>query len=125
MDLARGQPGLRARTLNYLSYHLRRRAGAAALDRPDVVVSTSPQFFCGLTGYIAKMMRRTPWVLEIRDIWPESIVTVGAMRKGLSIRLLERSRRFAYRKADRIVAVTDLFVSHIAERCTTRQDQRH
>jgi glycosyltransferase involved in cell wall biosynthesis len=58
-----------------------------------------------------------PWVLEIRDLWPESIVTVGAMRKGLITRSLEWIERLAYRRADRIVSVTDSFVAHIAERC--------
>jgi glycosyltransferase involved in cell wall biosynthesis len=63
------------------------------------------------------MLRRVPWVLEIRDIWPESIVAVGAMRKSKVIRALEWLEAFSYRRADKIVAVTDSFVSHIAERC--------
>jgi glycosyltransferase involved in cell wall biosynthesis len=54
--------------------------------------------------------------LEIRDLWPESIVTVGAMRKGLIVRLLERLESLAYRRADRIVSLTHSFVPHIAER---------
>jgi glycosyltransferase involved in cell wall biosynthesis len=102
---------------NYLSYMLSALAALPRLKRPDVIVSTSPQFFCGLSGYPAKILRRVPWVLEIRDIWPESIVTLGAMRKGAVTRVLERLEAFAYRKADKIVAVTDSFVPHIAVRC--------
>lgn len=109
--------GFLLRTLNYLSYMLSASLALPRLQRPDVVVSTSPQFFCGLTGLIARTMRRVPWVLEIRDLWPESIVTVGAMRKGLVTRALEVLERVAYRKADRIVSVTDSFVPHIAARC--------
>jgi glycosyltransferase involved in cell wall biosynthesis/uncharacterized heparinase superfamily protein len=112
--------GFLLRTLNYLSYMLGAGLALPRIDRPDVVVSTSPQFFCGLMGYLARLVRRAPWVLEIRDIWPESIVTIGAMRKGLGTRLLEAVERFAYRKADRIVAVTDSFVQHIAERSQGR-----
>ncbi|HEY8136818.1 MAG TPA: glycosyltransferase, partial [Methylocystis sp.] len=74
--------GFARRTLNYISYAASATIGMVGLDRPDVVVSTSPQFFCGLTGLVAKTIWRRPWVLEIRDLWPESIVTVGAMRKG-------------------------------------------
>jgi len=104
------------RTLNYLSYF-----GAVILALPflppaDVVISTSPQFFCGLAGFFAGAFRRTPWVLEIRDLWPESIVTVGAMRKGLVVSAIERLEAFAYRRADQIVSVTHSFVPHIAER---------
>jgi len=99
----------------------RRPSGwSGSIDR-TFVVSTSPQFFCGLTGLVAKTIWRRPWVLEIRDLWPESIVTVGAMRKGLIVRMLERIEALAYRRADRIVSVTDSFVAHIAERGGTRE----
>jgi glycosyltransferase involved in cell wall biosynthesis len=108
--------GFLFRTLNYLSYALTALIAMPRLRRPDVVISTSPQFFCGLTGLPAKWFWRAPWVLEIRDIWPESIVTVGAMRKGFLIRTLEWLEAFAYRNADRIVSVTDSFVPHIASR---------
>jgi glycosyltransferase involved in cell wall biosynthesis len=105
--------GFVRRAINYLSYAVSATLAMVWIERPDVVVSTSPQFFCGLTGLIAQTIRRTPWVLEIRDLWPESIVTVGAMRKGLTVRLLERLEALAYRRADRIVSVTDSFVPHI------------
>jgi glycosyltransferase involved in cell wall biosynthesis len=109
--------GFARRSLNYLTFMLSAILAMLRLPRPDVYISTSPQFFCGLVGLFAKTLRRTPWVLEIRDLWPESIVTVGAMRKGRLTHLLESLERLAYRRADRIVAVTDSFVMHIAERC--------
>jgi glycosyltransferase involved in cell wall biosynthesis len=104
------------RTLNYVSYAVSATLAVPRLKRPDVVVSTSPQFFCGLAGLMAKSLRGVPWVLEIRDLWPESIVTVGAMRKGMTVRFLEWLERLAYRRADQIVSVTDSFVPHIAAR---------
>lgn len=109
--------GFARRTANYVSYMLSASLALVRVAKPDIYVSTSPQFFCGLTGLVAKFLRRRSWVLEIRDLWPESIVTVGAMKKGLVTRLLERLERLAYRKADHIVAVTDSFVPHIADRC--------
>lgn len=56
---------------------------------------------------------RIPWVLEIRDLWPESIVAVGAIRNPSVIKLLEWVERFAYEKADRIVPVTDSFKTYM------------
>lgn len=108
--------GFAKRTLNYVSFLFSASLAMLRLPRPDVYVSTSPQFFCGLAGLIAKTVKRRPWVLEVRDLWPESIVTVGAMRKGRATRMLEWLERMAYRKADHIVAVTDSFVPHIAQR---------
>ena len=108
--------GFVRRTLNYVSYALTAMLASIFLPRADVVVSTSPQFFCGLVGLFAKVVKRTPWVLEIRDLWPESIVTVGAMQKGALVRFLEWLEQLAYHKADHIVVVTDSFVPHISER---------
>ncbi len=113
--------GFIRRIANYVSYMVTALFAVPRLKRPDIVVSTSPQFFCGLTGFPAKILRRAPWVLEIRDIWPESIVTVGAMKKGALTRALEWLEAFAYRRADKIVAVTDSFVPHIASRCQGAQ----
>jgi glycosyltransferase involved in cell wall biosynthesis len=109
--------GVVRRTFNYLSYLVAATVAVPFLKRADVFVSTSPQFFCGLAGLPARLLRRAPWVLEIRDIWPESIVTVGAMRKGLATRLLEGVESFAYRQADRIVCVADSYVAHIGPKC--------
>lgn len=108
--------GFAKRIANYVSYMMTALLAVPRIKRPDVILSTSPQFFCGLAGLLAKGLRRAPWVLEVRDLWPESIVTVGAMKKGKAIQFLEWLERTAYRKADHIVSVTDGFVSHIAER---------
>ncbi len=108
--------GFLKRIANYVFYMLMAIVTAPAVKKPDVVISTSPQFFCGLAGYFVSRMKRVPWILEIRDLWPESIIAVGAMRKSLAIRLLEKIETFAYRKADHIVSVTDSFVEHIAGR---------
>ena len=105
--------GFARRTLNYVSYAISASIAVTSIARPDIVISTSPQFFCGLTGLVARTLRRVPWVLEIRDLWPESIVTVGAMRKGGAVRVLEWLESLAYRTADSIVALTDAFVPHI------------
>ena len=108
--------GFLPRIMNYASYMITALAALPRVRRPDVILTTSPQFFCGLAGLPARWMRRAPWVLEIRDLWPESIVTVGAMQKGQSIRFLEWLEAKAYQKADRVVAVTEGFTPQISER---------
>lgn len=105
--------GFVGRSANYFFYLVMATLVAPFLPRADVVVSTSPQFFCGLAGYLVSRLKRAPWVLEIRDLWPESIVTVGAMRESRITRALCWLESFAYRKADAIVSVTESFVAHI------------
>jgi len=108
--------GFVGRSLNYFFYLLMATLVAPALPRVDVVVSTSPQFLCGLAGFLVSRLKRVRWVLEIRDLWPESIVTVGAMQESWITRSLGWLESFAYRKADAIVSVTESFVPHIEAR---------
>ncbi|TXH36605.1 MAG: glycosyltransferase WbuB [Rhodospirillaceae bacterium] len=111
---ATANEGFLLRTLNYVVFMLMSIAASCFVKRPDVVISTSPQFFAGLAGYVASRLRRARWILEIRDLWPESILAVGAIKSKAIIGLLEWLERFAYRKADQIVVVTESFVQHVA-----------
>ncbi len=62
---------------------------------------------------VVSRIKRTPWVLEIRDLWPESILALGAIKNRVIIRTLEWLECFAYHNADRIVPVTDAFRRYI------------
>lgn len=97
--------GTARRILNYVSFMLTATLAGLGGRRPDVVIATSPQFFCGWAGVFVSRLRRRPLVLEIRDIWPESIVAVGAMRESRLIRLLEWLERRLYAAAFRVVTV--------------------
>ncbi|MCM2357002.1 MAG: glycosyltransferase family 4 protein [Geobacteraceae bacterium] len=108
--------GFAGRILNYLSYMVSATLFSSLVHGVDVVISTSPQFFCGLAGYFVSRLKRTPWILEIRDLWPESIIAVGAIRNAEVIKLLEGLETFMYRRADRLVALTRAFKRHIAGR---------
>lgn len=107
--------GFGKRTLNYLSYMFACIAAIPWLPKADVVISTSPQFFNGLAGWFVSRAKRSPWVLEIRDLWPESILAVGAIRNRLVIATLRWLEHFAYRKAALIVPVTDAFKRYMVD----------
>ena len=96
------------RGLNYLSY-LAAAGAAGPLLRPraDVVIATSPQFFAGWAGWPVARAHGAPFVLEIRDIWPDSIVAVGALEQGRIVSALGKLERALYEGADHIVAVGD------------------
>ncbi|MCH8083159.1 MAG: glycosyltransferase family 4 protein [Myxococcales bacterium] len=97
--------GATRRILNYLSLMFSATVAALFVRKPDLVIATSPQFFCGWAGVWVSRLRRIPFILEVRDLWPESIVAVGAMRAGRSSRFLEWLERRMYAAATRIVTV--------------------
>lgn len=107
------------RSLAYASF----AASAAAFgqlfvrDRPDVLVATSPQLLCGMAGAVIGAARSIPFVLEVRDLWPESIVAVGALPAGHPVvRGLSVVEESLYRAAKSIVVVTDAFRVRLIER---------
>jgi len=108
--------GFVKRILNYVSYMLVAFFFCGKTGACDVVVSTSPQFFCGLAGFFVATRKRSKWVLEIRDLWPESIIAVGALKQRQIISLLEYVESFMYKNADHIIPVTNAFKKHIMAR---------
>jgi glycosyltransferase involved in cell wall biosynthesis len=93
------------RIFNYLSYMFSASLASLEARAPDVIIATSPQFFCGWAGVIASRLHRVPLLLEIRDIWPESIAAVGAIRSQGVMRALERLELGMYAAARHIVTV--------------------
>ncbi|MDB4722095.1 glycosyltransferase family 4 protein [Verrucomicrobiales bacterium] len=74
------------------------------LQRFDVVIGTSPQFFTAVSARFLGCARRKPWVMEVRDLWPESIAAVGTMRRSSKVyRFLEIIERQLYRSSKAIV----------------------
>ena len=101
--------GFVRRTLDYLSFMVTGFLAGLFMRRPDVIVCTSPQFFTACAAYVLSLLKRRPFVFELRDLWPDSILAVGAMGESRAIRALKRLEYFLYRKASRIVSVTNSF----------------
>ncbi len=95
------------RIANYTSYTLTSVLAAVGQKRPDVIIATSPQFFCGWSGVLTRFWHGVPFVLEIRDLWPDSITAVGAMQQPMLLRLIYQLEDWMYKAATHIVTVGD------------------
>jgi glycosyltransferase involved in cell wall biosynthesis len=90
---------------------------AGLFVKTDVIIATSPQFFTTPSAWLLSVFKRKPWVFEVRDLWPESIKAVSAIdEKSKIYRFLERMEMFLYKKADKIITVTEAFKKNISER---------
>jgi glycosyltransferase involved in cell wall biosynthesis len=94
------------RILDFLSFMFTSCIASFFVGRPDVVLATSPQFFTAVSGWLVSRVYRRPFVFEIRDLWPDSIVAMGVMKEGRAIRFIRVIEQFLYRQADLIVTVT-------------------
>jgi len=108
--------GFVRRILDYMSFMAAAILAAPFVRRVDVVVGTSPQLFTACAAYVVGLYKRVPYVFELRDLWPESIKAVGAMKESFVIRLLERLELFLYRKAAAVVSVTHAFRQNLIRR---------
>jgi glycosyltransferase involved in cell wall biosynthesis len=108
--------GFVKRILDYQSFMLSATLAAPFVRSVDVVVGTSPQFFTACAAYLVSRMKRIPFMFELRDMWPESIKAVGAMKDSAVIQVLEQIEMCLYRKAARIVTVTHAFKKTLMRR---------
>ncbi len=105
------------RMSNYSSFCVSACLRGLFLARPDVVIATSPQLLVGLTGWWISRLKRRPFVFEVRDLWPESLLASGIGRQdSVLIRSLERLTSFLYRRSDRIAVVTEAFKENLMNR---------
>ena len=114
--IAANKGGAFLRALDFLSYMAAAAVAALAEPRPDVVVATSPQFFAAVAGWLVGLLRGAPFVFELGDIWPASIVGVGAMKRNPLLTLMERLELFLYHRAARVVALTQAFKANLTRR---------
>jgi colanic acid biosynthesis glycosyl transferase WcaI len=87
--------------------------GRLRLRRPDVVVGTTPQFLTAAAAYLLARSLGAPFVLELRDIWPESAVELGALRSGVLVRPLLALQRHLYGNAAGVITVSEAFRPHL------------
>jgi len=107
--------GFVKRILDYISFAVASFI-AGLFVKTDLIVATSPQFFTALSGWLLSIFKRKKWIFEVRDLWPESIMAVGAMKRNMAIRFFEWLEIRMYKSADYIVVVTDAFKKKIIEK---------
>ena len=74
--------------------------------RPDVVYATSPPLTMALPALAAALRWRAPLVFEVRDLWPEAPIQMGALRNPLAQRLARALERFVYARSQRLIALS-------------------
>jgi colanic acid biosynthesis glycosyl transferase WcaI len=108
----------RHRLLFYLSYMLNATLAALliARGRYDVLYASSPPLFVGGAALIISYLRRVPLVFEVRDLWPESAVTLGELRNPRFIRWATRLEKACYNRAELVVVTAQEIVDCLIER---------
>lgn len=107
--------GFLKRVLDYVSFGIMAFI-VGLFKKHDLIIATSPQFFTTWAAWGLSKIKRKPWIFELRDLWPESIKTVGAMKQGKAIDTLEKIELGLYKSCNKVVAVTDAFKTNLINR---------
>ena len=89
----------------------------------DVIIVTSPPLFIGISGYLISLFKRTPYVFEIRDLWPESAIDTGVVTNKFIIKLAYSLEKFIYKKATLINVLTPAFRETLIDKKKVSKDK--
>jgi len=98
--------GYARRIYSFIVFALASTRAGLSMRRPDVVFATSTPLTIGIPGMIISKFRRVPLVFEVRDLWPEAPVQMGALKSRLLIKVARWLERTIYRNSARIVALS-------------------
>ncbi len=103
------------RTIGYFSFMLSSFWAGLRTTDVDALWGTSPPIFQAWTAWLLARLKGKQWLLEVRDLWPEFAIQVGALRNRGLIALSEWLEGFLYRHSDQIVVNSPGFVAHIQD----------
>jgi glycosyltransferase involved in cell wall biosynthesis len=108
--------GIVLRTIDYLSFLFTATLAAIGMPRPAIVVGTSPPFSAAVAAWLISGLKRSRFLFEIRDLWPESILPEDAALPTTLVQVLVGMELFLYSRADALVVVTEAFRRNLIER---------
>jgi glycosyltransferase involved in cell wall biosynthesis len=95
------------RVMNMLSYSLKayRIGKKIDLGKPDIIIGSSVHLFAVYAAYILSKHFRVPFVMEVRDLWPQTLIDMGVPKWNPFVFISSVLERFLYRKAEKIITL--------------------
>jgi glycosyltransferase involved in cell wall biosynthesis len=111
-----GNDSKRVKNMVTFFYEMLREAAFRKYGRPDIILGSSPHLLSGLAGHLLAVRYRVPFVFEVRDVWPEVLVDLKALRESsLTHRILSQIAKHLYRRASSVLTVPPKAHSYIAK----------
>jgi glycosyltransferase involved in cell wall biosynthesis len=91
------------------------------LKKIDVVYAVSTPLIVGVLGYVFSKIFKAKFVFEVTDLWPDVFIEMGLLKNRLAIAVLKKMELFCYRKAEAIIALSELLQKKIQNRVAKRE----
>jgi len=108
--------GFIGKMLTYISFLISSVIASLRTGKFDMLLTTSPSLLTALAGYIVSKIKGIPFILEIRDLWPKVAMEMGMVKNKFIIWIAEELELFLYRKAVRIIVITEGYADYIKSR---------
>jgi len=91
------------RVLSFVSFMITSTWHGLRCKNVDVVIGTTPPIFQAFSAWLVAFLKRCPFILEVRDLWPAFAIDIGVLKNPILISLSRWLERFLYRRAKHIV----------------------
>ncbi len=99
----------KGRVLNYLSFGVMSTLGGLLGPRPDVIYAYHPPLTVGLAAGLVGLLRRVPVVLDVQDLWPDTLRATGMIRDKRVLGIVGAVARFVYGLSTHVVVLSPGF----------------
>jgi len=104
------------RLFSFISFGASSMIKALRMGKVDVVMGTSPPIFQAASAWLVSAIRRRPFLLEVRDLWPEFVIDMGLLKNWFLIRASRRLEKFLYARADHILVNSPAYVDYLIKK---------
>lgn len=101
------------RLFNFISFMISSFITGLKRKEVDLVWGTTPPLFQAFPAWLLAKIRRIPFILEVRDLWPAFAVDMGVLRNPVLIKVAEQAERFLYRQADQLIVNSPAYIKHL------------
>jgi glycosyltransferase involved in cell wall biosynthesis len=101
------------RAISFFSFMFSSVWVALRVKDTDLIMGTTPPIFQAISAWFVALVRRKPFLLEVRDLWPEFAISMGVIRNPVVIMLAVWLEKFLYRRATHILVNSPAYKEYI------------
>ena len=109
------------RIINYLSYMFTSFVVGCFSERKDIYIASSPPIFVALSCLLVSKIKNGKFILDVRDIWPESAIQMGSIKNKFIINIFTILEKLLYKHAEEIIVATPGMVSIVRNKCSSEK----
>lgn len=109
------------RILSFLSFMFTSIIASLTVKRVDLVFGTSPPIFQAVSASLISILKKKPFLLEVRDLWPEFAIDIGILRNSILICLSRWLERFLYARATHIMVNSPAYKAYLVKKGVAKE----